>query len=429
MKIIEKKIEEIKPFEKNAKIHDKKQITLLKENIKRFGFTTPLLISDDNEVIAGHGRLIAVKELDYKTVPCVLMSGLTKEEISALRLADNQINAMTGNDMNLVIEELKGLSDEMFDLTGFDRIIMEVEEDDFDAQKEYDQIVSPISKIGDKYEIGQHILVCGDSTQPEAYLGLMGQDKADLVFTDPPYNVDYKSQAGNGYSEGKYGNKDGKIFNDNKTDIQFQQFIQDMTKQCFDFSKENASLYMWYASRNQKFFKDGMIGGGWKWHQDVIWVKERFVFSMGCQYHRAYEPCMIGIKSGKYKKTKGSNNLSDIWEIKDKDLIGDMVDVWYLHRDKTNEYVHPTQKPIKLCERALRRNTEQKDIVMDVFGGSGSTLIACEQMNRKARLIELDLKYCDVIVNRFVKWTGNENIKLNGVDIIWSKTGNKQENE
>lgn len=254
--------------------------------------------------------------------------------------------------------------------------------------------------------MGNHKLICGDSTKDEVFEALMEQERAQIVFTDPPYNVDYESSAGNSYSGGKYGDGN-KIFNDNKTPEDFKTFVSLFTGNCFNFSDDKAVLYMWYATKNDPVFRAGMESGGWRYQQLVIWVKEKFVFGFGVNFHRAYEPCMIGIKNAKYRKNKEFSNISDVWELKKEELV-DMVDVWYQKRDQTSGYVHPTQKPVALAQRAFRRNTKDGDIVLDAFGGSGSTLIACEQMDRKARIVELDPKYCDVIVKRWELYTGRK---------------------
>jgi site-specific DNA-methyltransferase (adenine-specific) len=402
-------IGKIKMYEKNAKKHPENQIKKIADSISEFGFNQPIVIDQNDEIIVGHGRYLAAKKMGLKEVPIVRKENLTEEQVKAYRLADNKLNESDW-DMDLVFDELKGLSDEMVQLSGFDMSYLEVEEDDFNADEEYEKIIEPKTKVGDVYQLGDHRIICGDSTDVSVYEKLMGNEKAQLIFTDPPYNVDYQSSAGNSYAGGKYGDGN-KIFNDNKSDSDFMEFISVMTANCFLFSDEKASMYMWYASKNHEFFKKGLIAGGFKYLQDVIWVKDRFVFSMGCLFHRAYEPCMIGIKDNKYQKNKEFSNIQDIWDIK-KDELAEMVDVWYVNRDNTTEYVHPTQKPLRLCEIALRRSTFNGDIVLDAFGGSGSTMMACDQMARKARLIELDPKYVDVIIKRYEDYTGKKAEKI-----------------
>jgi len=256
MQITDYKISELKPYDKNARIHSSKQINLLVKNIEKFGFTTPVLISKDNNVIAGHGRLMAVKKMGWTEVPCVLMENLNEEEIKALRLADNQIATMAGWDMKLAIEELRGLSDEMFDLTGFDKdLIINVGEDEVPGMPKDVQ-----SKLGDLYELGGHRLLCGNAEKDEDYQKLFGGGQANLIFTDPPYSVNYKSVAGYTYNSKKFGGTGGKIFNDDKNAEEAEKFYRNVLNKIYKYSVDNASIYWWYATkqvianRNALFF-------------------------------------------------------------------------------------------------------------------------------------------------------------------------------
>ncbi|MBU2025405.1 MAG: DNA modification methylase [Patescibacteria group bacterium] len=408
----------IKPYKNNPKKHPKKQIAKVAESIKAFGCKQPIVVDKAGVIVVGHARYLAFKKLGISKIkkagfskkgddfiPIILADELSEEEVKAYRIADNKLNESPW-DVNLAIEELGKLSGEMFDLTGFDKdFIIEVQEDDFDAQKEYEKIKKPKTREGNLYHLGCHRLLCGDSTKKEDYKKLLNKDLARLIFTDPPYNVDYKSPAGLDYTSKKYGGSGGAIFNDKKSDKDCLIFYTEALKNLHSFSSDDASIYWWFAMRNawinQSAFKES------KWHlsQTIIWVKNGMVFSRGQDFHRMYEPCFHGWKKGKKHYTnKQITNLRDLWNL-DFDDFQEMFDVWYEKRDALQDYEHPTQKPVRLAERALKKNSEVNDIVLDVFGGSGSTLIACEQLKRRCCAMELDPKYCDVIVKRFEKFT------------------------
>lgn len=249
--------------------------------------------------------------------------------------------------------------------------------------------------------------MCGDSTSLEDVGLLMDKDRADLVFTDPPYMVDYQSPAGMTFKSKKFEDE-GKIKNDNLNDEEALQFYIDVLKCLYAYSKDTAALYWWLAMRNWHINQKAMLETDWYPSQTIIWVKESMVFAAGQDFHRMYEPCIFGWKKGKvHYKNKRVVNFKDVFTLA-KGELQDIVDVWMESRDKTSEYVHPTQKPIGLCLRALRKHTRQNDVVLDLFGGSGSTLIACEGFGRSARLMELDPKFCDAIRKRYAKLIGEE---------------------
>jgi len=413
MQVIDLEISNLRPYEKNARRHPQKQIDVLAKNIERFGFTTPVLVSEDNEVIAGHGRLLALKQLGRTEVPCVRMEGLTKEEIKALRLADNQIASMGEWDMGLVIEELRGLDEGMQELTGFDLdILKDLEEDDFDAQKEYikaDEEGVAI-KEGDMFSLGLHRLICGDSTKIENYQKLFeGGVLARMVFTDPPYNVDYSYDWRSSLHKGKKVKHH--FFSDKKTDKEYFEFLRDCFTNAYTFTEEDASYYCWYADKFHETVRKALEEAGWRFSQVIHWLKNYPVLSLGQNYHRTNEPCIHGWKKGKkpYINKRLTGSFRDVvnWE-----EFQAMMNVWYEERDKITSYKHPTQKPIKLAERAIRKSSENGDIVLEMFGGSGSTLIACEQMERKCYAIELDPIYCQVIINRYEQYTGTKAQKI-----------------
>jgi DNA modification methylase len=406
-KIENKKINEIKPYSKNAKKHPISQIKKIAQSIQEFGFNQPIVIDSKNIIIVGHGRYEASKLLKLEEVP-ILQIDLSEQQAKAYRLADNKLNESKW-DMDLVIEELKELAGEMVDLTGFDKnLILEVQEFETPEPPK-----SPNTKTGEIFQLGDHRLMCGDSANAEDVKKIMDNQKAQLIFTDPPYNVDYKSPGGLSYNSKKFGGTGGKIFNDNKTDAECLKFYTDVLKNIYLFSKDDATIYWWFANKNNHINRQAFENANWKMSQIIIWVKNSMVFSHGQDYHRQYEPCMLGWKKGKsHFRNKQIVNLKDVINL-DFDDFKTMFNVWYEKRDLTTEYVHPTQKPVRLAERALKRHSKQDDIVLDLFGGSGSTLICCEQMNRKCFVMEMDPKYCDVIIKRWEDFTNQKAKKIN----------------
>jgi len=336
----------IKPYGKNAKAHPKKQIEQVAASIKEFGFNQPIVVDKDNVVIVGHGRLEAAKQLGLDEVP-VLVADLTEEQAKAYRLADNKLNESDW-DMDLVIEELKGLEPAMIDLTGFDQDLVidkDIEEDDVPDVPE-----EPKAKLGEVYQLGEHRLMCGDATKIEDVEKLMDGEKADMVFTDPPYGMNYSGR-GENTSEG--------ILGDQTDPTKFYNPMPDISER-----------YIWGRVENYKHLASEP-------RDTIIWKKNNF--GMGRGYRGQYECCFY------YGDFNGSD--SDVWEI-----------------PKDSKYEHPTQKPVALCARAIK-NSNPKSVV-DLFGGSGSTLIACEQTNRMCYMSELDSKYVDVIINRWMTLTG-----------------------
>jgi site-specific DNA-methyltransferase (adenine-specific) len=405
------KIEEIKPYPRNAKKHPQKQIKQIADSIKEFGFNQPIVLDKKKVIIVGHGRFEAAKLLKLKAVPCITVN-LPPQKARAYRLADNKLNESDW-EMELVIEELKELDESILELTGFDKdLIAEIEEDEFDAEEEYKKIKKPNAKLGDIYVLGEHRLMCGDSAKAEDVEKLMDGKPGRMVFTDPPYNVDYKSPGGLDYSSTKFGGSGGKIFNDKKTDKECLEFYTDILKNLFNHTTDDVTIYWWFANKNNWINRQAFDMAGWHMSQIIIWLKNSMVFSRGQDYHRQYEPCMVGWKNKKsHFKNKKINNLKDVFHL-DFDDFSELMDVWYEKRDVTQNYVHPTQKPLRLPERALKKNSERGDIVIDLFGGSGSTLLACDQLKRKAFCMELDPKYVDVIIKRWEDYTSLKAKKL-----------------
>ncbi len=333
MKIQETPIDKISPYFKNAKEHKDAQVKKVANSIREFGFNQPIVVDKEGVIIVGHGRYLAAQLLGMEKVPTLILD-IDDERAKAYRLADNKLNESPWK-MDLVIEELKTISMEMIDLTGFDSdLILETKEDFPDLAPTKHR-----SELGDIYELGQHRLICGDSTDPETYNKLLEGSKARLIFTDPPYAVDYEGS-------------DGKIENDAKTPEEALEFYKKVATQLHSFSTDDANLYWWYASRLQPTNEKALLETGWHVSQICIWLKEQFVFSMGQNFHRIYEPCMVAWKEGKPRyKDSNFSSFSELWTVGEAKTFADHLDVWFQKRDKQKDYIHPTQKPVQLAER------------------------------------------------------------------------------
>lgn len=415
---------EIRPYPQNAKKHPKKQIEQIANSIKEFGMNQQIVVDKNGVIIVGHGRYEALKSLGMEVKPeFIKVVDLTEEQAKAYRLADNKLNESDW-EMKLVIDELKSLPDEMITLTGFDRdLIIEPDEKDDDIP---DAPIEPKSKIGDFYELGQHRVLCGDSTNLEAVSGLMGGIKADMVFTDPPYNVNYSG-------DGK--NTSNTILNDKMSESSFDTFLLEVFKRFAENSKAGAGWYVFHSSSTQHQFQKAIEESGWNVKNQIIWNKP--VASMGWgDYRWKHEPMFYcGKENTQFYGDRTHTTTIDMpsddekalkWLKKQKELEAKgYTTIWSMKRDNVNNYLHPTQKPVELICYAITNSSKEGDIVLDLFGGSGATLIACQKMGRTAYLNELDPKYVDVIVQRYVDYTGNEEIKKNGEIITWQKTPTK----
>lgn len=425
-KIEEIDITKLQPYKKNAKKHGKSQIEKIKASILEFGFLTPCLIDKDFNLIAGHGRLAAAEELGLKKLPCVFIEGLTEDQRRAYILADNRLSELGEWDMDLVSEELEELNEHGFDLelTGFefdDITSDDIDFSDLDAQAnkiEEELPEEPKTKPGDIYQLGDHVLMCGDSRKPEDVEKLMRSDQADLCITDPPYNNDY---------EGK--TKDAlKIKNDSMTEIEFEKFLSDVFQNMKNRLKEGAAFYIWLPSLYIDIFMNALKKNGLETKELLIWVKN--VFTLGRQdYQWRHEPCIYGWKEGaahyfiedRTKSTifESKPNVDNLNESEAKQLLKaifyEMENYSTVIHEKrpTRNAEHPTMKPVNLIKRQIENSSKEGDLVLDLFGGSGTTLIACEEKRRRCRMMEYDPHYCDVIINRFEKLTGKTAKKVN----------------
>lgn len=426
IKIIEKSIDELIPYENNVRINDN-AVDVVANSIKEFGFKNPVIIDKDGVIVAGHTRVEACKKLGIDKVPCIIADDLTEEQIKAFRIADNSSAQVAEWDMQKLMAELEtidydmskyGLAEQIKELQNKVESELKTSEDNFDAETEYNQIEAPKAKLGDVYKLGNHRLMCGDSTNQQDVDKLMQDELADVVFTDPPYGVSYKGT----------NNPNGKeweiIKNDTLRGDELFLFLLEAFKNIKRKLKWGGSFYIWYANSNSIQFETALEGALLKKKQILIWQKGMVLGHS--DYHWSYEPCLYGCHPEKNCEWYGDRCQTTYWNLDKKDLdklkkeeaiellkkIYNDCDVWEIKRDNVMEYVHPTQKPTGLAGKALKNSTTQEMIVLDLFGGSGSTLIACEQLNRKARLMEIDPKYVDVIISRWEKLTGKKAQKI-----------------
>jgi len=396
MKITVKKVDSLIPYVKNSRTHSPDQVAQIAASIKEFGWTNPILIDGANGIIAGHGRLMAARKLGHKEVPTIELKDLTETQKKAYIIADNRLALNAGWDNEMLTIELNDLLADGFalDILGFDPkeiaalLEPEVVEGLTDEDAVPDVPEEPKTRLGDIYQLGNHRLMCGDSTSIDAVDELMDGQKADMVFTDPPYGVDYDG----GHATDK---RRTKLENDDKTHM-----YAGALPIAYMASKDGAALYLWFADR---FAKDVLIAldeCNFQVRTWIIWNKNLAQFgAIGAQYKTKHEPCIYAFKKGKAPFWNGPNNEVTVWDVK---------------RHSKNEF-HPTQKPVELPVRAMENSSKGGDTVLDLFGGSGSTLIACEKINRHARLMELDPKYCDVIVKRWEDFTGKKAVLLTEV--------------
>ena len=381
MNIIEKPINEVIPYEKNPRINDNAVPAVMK-SIEEFGFKVPIVIDKNGTIVTGHTRLKAAKKLGMKTVPCIVADDLTPEQIKAFRLADNKVAEAAEWDMELLAEELDGIVDiDMSDFNFGDITDSPSSEDVVEDDGENIELPGePKTRLGDIWVIGRHKLMCGDATSEDVLKRLMGGDKADMYLTDPPYNVAYE-----GKTEDKLT-----IQNDSMEDSAFYQFLVDSFVAADSVMNEGAAFYVWHADSEGYNFRGACRAVEWELRECLIWNKNTMV--LGRQdYQWKHEPCLYGWKGG-----AAHNWYSD----RKQTTVIDM--------NKPNRNAeHPTMKPVQLFAYLMENSSKPGDIVLDSFCGSGTTLIACEQMSRAARVLELDPKYCDVIVERYINLVGN----------------------
>jgi DNA modification methylase len=380
-------IDELIPYANNARTHSKDQINKLRSSLREFGFINPILIDKDYNILAGHGRVMAAREEGIKEVPCVLVEHLTEAQKKAYILADNRLAMDAGWDDEMLALELENLKELDFDmdLTGFDAAEIDelfsnihdkdVQDDDFDVDAALAE--EPISKQGDIWLLGRHRLICGDSTKAEIYEKLMEGKKANLCVTDPPYNVNYTAGSEN----------ERKIKNDNMEDKNFYEFLLASFKNIFNSLDDGAAAYIFHADTEGLNFRKAFKDAGFHLANVCIWAKQSLVLGRS-DYQWQHEPILYGWKpTGKHR-----------WYADRKQTT-----IWNFDRPTKSE-LHPTMKPVPLVAYPIQNSSMSNCIVLEPFAGSGSTLIACEQLGRICYAIELDEKYADVIVKRYIEY-------------------------
>jgi site-specific DNA-methyltransferase (adenine-specific) len=410
VEIINRKVKNLIPYDKNPRKNDE-AVKYVKASIEQFGFKVPIVIDADGVIVAGHTRLKAAKELGMKEVPCIVADDLTPEQIKAYRLADNMTASKSEWDVELLNTELLDL-EANFDMADFGFEIYpptgEVSEDDFDVDAVADAIAEPVTKLGDIWTLGRHRLMCGDSTDRATVDRLMDGQKADMVFTDPPYGISYQS---NGRTKTQ---KFDVIDND------------DVMLDFFPCVKAVCDGWV-YVCTTWKVAEKwmGLFKQYYELTNVVIWDKGGGgIGDLYKTFATDYEMILVannGLEfSGKRHGSVWNFSKDEISKMKKDELLRIVLEqkeyssVWGVGKDAASEYVHPTQKPVRLSARAIRSSTDAGASILDLFGGSGSTLIACEQLNRTCYMMELDPKYCDVIIKRWESLTGDKAVLLNG---------------
>ena len=385
-----KKVSELIPYARNSRTHSDEQVAQIAASIKEFGFMTPVIINKDNTIIAGHGRILAARKLGLEVVPCLMAEHLSEAQIKAYIIADNKIAENSGWDNEMLKVEIDDLKNMAFDIDilGFDEkelnnlfdIKVEATEDDFDVEEELKKPV--VSQAGDIWELGKHRVICGDSTFEGTYKKLLGDKKANLVCTDPPYLVKLESAS-------------GKIANDDLNDADGLKFLMSAFGNFNQFMANDASIYVFYATMKARVFYDAFEDSGFKVGAGLIWKKPRAPF-MRTDWKFNMEPLIFGWKKTGKHMWYGDQKQKAVFEFEG------------IKNSKEDGFGHPSSKPVPLIAYLIGLSTQTNGVVLDGFLGSASTLIACEQLERVCYGIELEPKFVDVAVNRYKKFKGDD---------------------
>jgi len=381
-------IGDLLPYARNSRTHSDAQVAQIAASIREFGWTNPILVDTDGTIIAGHGRVMAARKLGEQQVPVITLGHMTDAQRRAYVIADNQLAMNAGWDAEMLKVEIAELADADFDLSllGFDdKVLAGLTAEVTDGLTDDDAVPEPpaipATVLGDVWVLGNHRLMCGDSTSIDAVERLMAGQKVDMWLTDPPYNVAYEGKTKDALT----------IQNDSMGNESFRQFLRDAYVAADAVMKPGAVFYIWHADSEGYNFRGAAVDAGWKVRQCLIWKKSSMV--MGRQdYHWKHEPCLYGWKEGAGHLWAADRKQTTILEFDKPSRNGD----------------HPTMKPVALFEYQILNNTKGADIILDSFGGSGTTMIACEKNGRYSRLMELDPKYCDVIIKRWQDFTGQQ---------------------
>lgn len=419
---------ELIPYAKNAKLHPEEQVEQIKASIREFGMNDPIAIWKNNEIIEGHGRLLACQDLGLQKVPIIRLDKLTDEERRAYMLAHNQTTMNSGWDAELLDDELKALLEEDIDMSKFGFEIdpdddAEVKEDDFDEAPPE----NPTSKEGQIWKLGRHRLIVGDSTDPDVIKRLMGGDSADLLITDPPYNVALGYHMTPEEAKRIKRRTDGLIIENDEfhSDADFVKFLKKAFKTATDVLKPGWVFYIWYGSNQVHNLTTACIESKLTIREHLVWVKSIFAFGRQ-DYHWRHEPCAYGWKDGAahyFVKDRTQDTVTDdtpdFDKIKKEDAVRLLKEIYntetsvvYEKKPGLNKE-HPTMKPVGLFAKLIRNSSRPGEKVLDIFGGSGTTIIACEQIGRTCYMAELDPKFADVIIHRWEEFTGKPAELLN----------------
>lgn len=383
MKIDSWNIDDVKPYDKNPRKNDD-AVEATANSIKEFGWQQPIVVDKNGVIIVGHTRLKAAKKLKMKQVPVTVAESLTDEQVKAYRLADNKTGELADWDVDMLDDELSDILNIDMEDFGFDAVgedDAEVVDDDFDEEPPEE----PTSKLGDVYQLGRHRLMCGDSTDTQSVKTLMGGQLADLLLTDPPYNVSYEGKTKQNLT----------IDNDSQSSEDFHKFLFKAFTAAKENMKSGASFYCWYASSEVLNFVSSAKEAGYQVKQELIWVKNQMVFGRQ-DYQWRHEPCLYG----------WLDNGTHSW-------YSDRRQTTILNFDKPHSsQLHPTMKPVPLFDYQIKNSSKTGDNVLDLFGGSGTTMMACEQNDRNAYLMEFDPRYVDVIIKRWEEFTGKKAVKI-----------------
>lgn len=391
------------PYDNNPRNNDK-AVEAVANSIREFGFKVPIIIDKNNVIVAGHTRLKAAKKLGLTDIPVVKADDLTEDQVKAFRLADNKTSELASWNEDLLLEELKAINLDMTQFN-FEEPLEITEEDDFNIGDAIDSISNPITNQGELWKLGNHLLLCGDSTTDDV-LRVMNGDLADLYLSDPPYNVAVSNSQGM------------TIENDNLQDSEFRDFLSKTFYQVERVLKEGGAFYVWHADTEGLNFRAALLENNLTIKQNLIWVKNQFI--MGRQdYQWQHEPCLYGWKEGAShfftKNRKQATVIDDSinLDLLTKEELKELIQTTILRFDKPLKNTdHPTMKPIPLIERLIRNSSRKREIVLDTFGGSGTTLLASEKLGRKCRMVEYDPKYVDVIIERWEQLSGGKAVRL-----------------
>ena len=409
------KIGDLKPYGNNPRKNDA-AVDMVAQSIRDFGFKNPIIVDRENVIIAGHTRLKAAEQIGLDEVPVIVADDLTEEQARAFRLVDNRTAEVAEWDFEKLKQEMGEID---IDLTAYSFTYPEIDETEVvdiieDEPPEPDEENEPVAKIGDVWKLGRHLLLCGDCTDEKAIAKIAGEGTADLYITDPPYNVNYEGTAGT-------------ILNDHMKEAEFNDLLKNAFKTADKIMRTGAAFYIWHGDNQRQAFNTACASARWKIRQCLIWAKNTFVIGRQ-DYQWKHEPCLYGWKDGQAHYFTDSRtettiledrpNINKMSKAELKEYIRDLQEpktpTTIIRENKPiSSKEHPTMKPVKLIAYLVRNSSRRGETVFDGFGGSGTTLIACEQTGRNCLTVELDPKYCDVIVKRWEALTGKKAERIN----------------